>query len=116
MSTTRARTTLRDLAQLDGVVLAFESGPDGTLKGFEANGDVPHEMAEKASEYCITVTRLFSTLSGGFTQASGIPWIPQHGWAYFGGEYMAAFGNRGGLGVFVETAKADFNRLFRLLM
>jgi roadblock/LC7 domain-containing protein len=38
------------------------------------------------------------------------------GWAYSGGEYSVAIGAGGTRGVFVETAKADFNRLFEVLV
>jgi roadblock/LC7 domain-containing protein len=41
-------------------------------------------------------------------------WVPQQGWAYSGGEWTVAIG--GNRGVFVETAKADFNRLFQALV
>ena len=41
-------------------------------------------------------------------------WVPQQGWAYSGGEMTAAIG--GNKGVFVETAKADFNQLFQVLV
>ena len=52
---------------------------------------------------------LFNTLGGAFTQLSGMPWSPQQGWAYSGGEWtVCVAGNKG---VFVETAKADFNEL-----
>ncbi|MGH2590111.1 MAG: DUF2173 family protein [Actinomycetota bacterium] len=38
------------------------------------------------------------------------------GWAYSGGDYTVAIGEGGTKGVFVETAKADFNRLFQTLV
>ena len=37
----------------------------------------------------------------------------EQGWAYSGGEYTVAVGEGGTNGVFVETAKADFNTLFK---
>lgn len=40
-------------------------------------------------------------------------WTPQHGWMYAGGDWTVAVGGR--RGVFVETAKADFNQLFAAL-
>ncbi len=43
-------------------------------------------------------------------------WTPPQGWAYSGGEYTVAIGKGGTKGVFIETAKADFNELFRLLV
>lgn len=41
-------------------------------------------------------------------------WVPQQGWAYSGGDWTVAIsGNRG---VFVETARTDFNQLFQVLV
>ena len=41
-------------------------------------------------------------------------WVHQKGWAYSGGHWTVAIvGNRG---VFVETAQADFNKLFPVLV
>ena len=57
---------------------------------------------------------LFRTLGGAFTHISGMNWVPQQGWAYSGGEWTVAVG--GNRGVFVETAKADFNKLFEALV
>ena len=41
-------------------------------------------------------------------------WVPQKGWAYSGGDWTVAIG--GNRGVFVETAHADFNNLFQVLV
>jgi roadblock/LC7 domain-containing protein len=41
-------------------------------------------------------------------------WVPQQGWAYSGGDFTAAIG--GNQGVFIETAKTDFNQLFEVLV
>jgi roadblock/LC7 domain-containing protein len=59
---------------------------------------------------------LFNTLAGAFSQMSGMNWTPQKGWAYSGGEWTVAIGGGGYQGVFIETAKADFNKLFELLV
>lgn len=42
--------------------------------------------------------------------------MPQQGWAYSGGEYSVAIGGKGYCGVFIKTAKADFNRLLQMLV
>jgi roadblock/LC7 domain-containing protein len=47
---------------------------------------------------------------------SGMNWTPQQGWAYSGGDWTVAVGEGGRKGVFIETAKADFNDLFRVLV
>jgi roadblock/LC7 domain-containing protein len=48
---------------------------------------------------------LCNTLAGAFTHITKTQWVPQTVWSYSGGN----------TGVFVETAKADFNQLFKAL-
>jgi roadblock/LC7 domain-containing protein len=57
---------------------------------------------------------MFNTLAGAFSQLSKMKWVPQQGWAYSGGDWTVAIG--GNKGVFVETTKADFNKLFEVLI
>jgi len=72
------------------------------------------ELAGASAQFCATVTMLFNTLAGAFTQISKMSWVPQQGWMYAGGEFTVAIG--GYRGVFVETAKADFNKLYKALV
>jgi roadblock/LC7 domain-containing protein len=72
------------------------------------------EMAAMSAQFCSSVTQLFNTLAGAFTQMSKMAWTPQRGWMYAGGDWTVAIG--GNKGVFVETAKADFNKLFAALV
>ncbi len=109
-------TTLDDLAKMDGVVIAFEYAADGKLADYKAKGNIPREVAANAAQFCATLTMTFNTLSGAFTQLSGQKWVPQQGWMYAGGDYTVAIGGNGYRGVFIETAKADFNKLFQLLV
>ncbi len=81
---------------------------------YKAKMDMSREMAEMTAQFCATVTMMFNTLAGGYTQLSEMKWVPQQGWAYSGGEWTVAIG--GNRGVFVETAKADFNKLFEILV
>ncbi len=108
--------TLTDLAQLDGVVLAFEFAPDGRLLNHNANTETSPEMAAMVAQFCASVTMNFNTLAGAFSKLSSMPWVPQQGWAYAGGEYSVAIGGKGYRGVFIKTARADFNRLFQMLV
>lgn len=103
-------STLADLLEIEGVVAAGEFTRDGGLVDFEASMDMPDDLAENAAQFCATVTLLFDTLGGSFTELSGMNWAPQHGWMYAGGDYTVAIG--GNRGVFVETERADFNRLY----
>jgi len=106
--------TLQELLKIDGVVAAGEFKADGALVGFESSMDMSRELAEMSAQFCSSVTTLFNTLGGAFTKLSGMPWSPQQGWAYSGGQYTVAVG--GNRGVFIETAKVDFNKLFDTLI
>jgi roadblock/LC7 domain-containing protein len=108
--------TLDELSQIDGVVLAFEFAPEGTLLGHRASAGASPEMAAMAAQFCASVTMTFNTLAGAFTKLSNMPWVPQQGWAYSGGEFTVAIGERGYKGVFIKTDKADFNKLFQTLV
>src|SRR5262249_60273730 len=106
--------TLDELLKIDGVVAAGEFTADGKLVDYKAKMDMSPEMAAMTAQYCATVTMMFNTLAGAFSQLSKMKWVPQQGWAYSGGEWTVAIGGkRGG---FLETAKADFNRLFKGLV
>ncbi len=105
--------SLDDLLDIEGVAAAGEFTPDGELVDYKAKMDMSEEMAQMTAQFCATVTMMFDTLASSFTQLSGMNWVPQQGWAYSGGDWTVAIG--GNRGVFVETAKADFNRLFQAL-
>ena len=102
-----------ELLKLDGVVAAGEFAADGKLVDFKATMDMSPELAAMSAQFCATVTMLFNTLAGAFSRLSQMNWVPQQGWAYSGGDYTVAVGAN--KGVFVETAKADFNQLFQAL-
>ena len=106
-------TSLDDLLDIEGAA-AGEFTPEGDLVDYKAKMDMSEEMAQMTAQFCATVTMMFNTLAGSFTQLSGMNWVPQQGWAYSGGEWTVAIG--GNRGVFVETARADFNRLFEALV
>ncbi len=106
--------SLDDLLKIDGVAAAGEFAADGKLVDFKANMDMSPEMAAMSAQFCATLTMLFNTLAGAFAQLSQMKWVPQQGWMYAGGDWTVAVG--GNRGVFVETAKADFNELFRALV
>ncbi len=108
--------TLDELLDIEGVVAAGEFEADGSLRDYKAKMDMSPEMAQMTSQFCATVTMMFNTLANSYTRLSGMPWVPQQGWAYSGGEWTVAVGGGGYKGVFVETAKADFNKLFEALV
>ena len=109
-------SSLAELAAVDGVVVAFEFTPEGKLAEYKSGAGVPAEQAGMAAQFCAAVTMNFNVLAGAFTKLSGMSWVPQQGWAYSGGEYTVAIGGDGYKGVFIKTAKADFNKLFQMLV
>ncbi len=107
--------TLQELLDIEGVVAAVEFRLDGSLLDYEAKMDISEEMAQTTAQYFAAVSLMFNMLASSFTNLSSMDWVPQHGWAYSGGEWTACIGDGGRRGVFVETSKADFNRLFEAL-
>jgi roadblock/LC7 domain-containing protein len=106
--------SLDDLLDIEGVAAAGEFTPDGELVDYKARMDMSPEMAQMTAQFCATVTMMFNTLAGSFTQLSGMNRVPQQGWAYSGGDWTVAIG--GNRGVFIEISKGDFNRLFEALV
>jgi roadblock/LC7 domain-containing protein len=104
---------LDELLQIDGVFAAGEFTADGKLLDYKSRGEMSNELAQMSAQFCASVSMLFNTLGGAFTQLSGMKWAPQQGWMYAGGDWTVAVG--GNRGVFVETAKADFNKLYAAL-
>jgi roadblock/LC7 domain-containing protein len=106
--------TLDDLLRISGVVAAGEFSPDGRLVDYRATIEMTPEMASMAATLCAPVNVMFETLASEFMRYSGMQWLPMRGWAYSGGEWTVAIG--GNRGVFVATASADFNELFKALV
>src|SRR4030095_13067073 len=105
---------LDDLLKIDGAVAAGEFAPDGAVVDFKANMNMSRELAATTAQFCATVSMLFNTLAGAHSQLSGMRWLPQQGWAYSGGDMTVAVGGR--YGIFIRTEKADFTRLFEVLV
>ncbi len=108
--------TLDELAQIDGVVIAFEFAPDGKLLGHKGNAATSPETAALAAQFCAAVTTSFNTVGRALTKLSNVSWLPQQGWVYSGGDYTVAIGGQGYRGLFIKTDKADFNQLFQILV
>ena len=108
--------TLDEIIQIPGVVIASQFGPDGELLDYRISGDVEitDEMAGMCAELCMPVNIMFDTMAQEFMRFSDMKWLPRRGWAYSGGDWTVAMGDN--CGVFVETAKADFNQLFHILV
>ncbi|MFY9794817.1 MAG: DUF2173 family protein [Candidatus Nitrosopolaris sp.] len=105
-----------ELLTLGGVTAAAEFASDGKIIEYRSNTDTPKEIAEISGQFCAIVSMLFNTLAGAFTNLSKTQWVPQKVWSYSGGDWTIFISGGGNTGIFVETAKADFNQLFKALV
>ena len=106
--------SLDELLEIEGVVAAGDFTDDGRLVNYRTKVGMTDDAAAMWAELCAPVNVMFETLAEQFMRYSEMDWKPQKGWAYTGGEWTIAVG--GHRGVLVETAKADFNSLFRILV
>jgi roadblock/LC7 domain-containing protein len=106
-----AEDKLDRLMSLPGAVAVGEFTPDGKLVRYK--GQLSPQAAEMAAMMCGTTSSLFAKQSGEFSEKTGMKWTPFKGFAVTAGEFsVCAAGNTG---LFVETAKADFNKIFQAL-
>jgi roadblock/LC7 domain-containing protein len=105
---------LDELLKMDGVLAAGEFTKDGKMVDFKSSMNMPEETASMTAQFCATVSMTFDTLAGAYSRLTGTSWTPQQGWAYTGGDMTVAVG--GNLGAFIKTEKADFNKLFKVLV
>jgi roadblock/LC7 domain-containing protein len=103
-----------ELLKIEGVVAVGEFRPDGSLVDYKASTDMTPEPAAMSAQFCSSGTQLFNTLAGSFARLSKMSWTPQLRLAYPSSDWTVAVG--GNKGVFIETAKADFNHLFSELV
>lgn len=96
---------------LKGAFAAGEFSPGGELIIYK--GQLPEEVAKLTAKMCAANTLLGTTQAESFTRITGLKWTPFHGWAVAAGDYSVCV--MGHIGVFVETAKADFNDIFKVL-
>ena len=96
---------------LKGAVAAGEFTPGGDLVTFK--GDLTEDIAKMTAKMCAANTLMGTTQAESFTLISGMRWTPFRGWAVAAGDYSVCV--MGHIGVFVETAKADFNDIFKVL-
>lgn len=106
-----AADKLDKLMDLPGAVAVGEFTPDGKLIRYK--GKLTKEAAELAAMMCGTTSSMFAKQSGDFSEKTGMKWTPFKGFAVSAGDFsVCAAGNTG---LFVETAKADFNKIFQAL-
>jgi roadblock/LC7 domain-containing protein len=102
---------LNRLMGLNGAVSAGEFSATGELVSYQ--GKLSEEIARMTAKLCAANTLMGTTQAESFTRLSGMNCTPFHGWAVAAGDYSICV--MGHIGVFVETAKADFNAIFKVL-
>jgi roadblock/LC7 domain-containing protein len=102
---------LTRLMGLGGAIAAGEYGPTGELVSHQ--GDLTGEVAAIVARMCAANTLMGTSQAETFARLSGQKWTPFHGWAVSAGDYSVCV--LGNIGVFVESAKADFNDIYKVL-
>ena len=102
---------LKRLMDLGGAVAAGEFGPSGELISYQ--GELPKDVALLVAKMCAANTLMGTTQAESFTRISDMKWTPFHGWAVSAGDFSICV--LGHVGIFVETAKADFNDIYKVL-
>ncbi len=102
---------LDKLMALKGAIAAGEFGVDGSLVTYK--GNLKEEHAKMVAMMCAANSLMGKMQAEGFTAYTGMKWTPFKGWAVAAGDYSVCV--MGNVGVFVETAKADFNEIFKTL-
>jgi roadblock/LC7 domain-containing protein len=102
---------LDKIMTLPGAVAVGEFTQEGKLVRYK--GQLTKEAAEMAAMMCGLTSAMFSKQTAEFSEKTGMNWTPFKGFAVTAGEYsVCAAGN---IGAFVETKKADFNKIFEAL-
>ncbi len=105
--------SLDELLKFDGVAAAGLFSPEGKLVEYKSKTEMSKEMAEMTAKFCGTVNMMFDTLASAYTLLYKMNWVPQHNWMYSGGDWTVMIS--GTRGVFVESSKADLEKLLKAL-
>ena len=65
--------------------MAIGSSAGRQIGDYKAKMEMSRELASMTAQFCASVTMMFNTLAGAYTQISKMQWTPQKGWAYSGG-------------------------------
>jgi roadblock/LC7 domain-containing protein len=103
---------LTNLMSLNGAVSAAECKPDGGHISYIIKGNQTQE-SDKMTERLCAINSLMATIVESFTHISEMNWTPFRGWAVAAGDYTVFVVNH--IVVIVETDKADFNEIFKVL-
>lgn len=111
MESKECNLSLDELLKFEGVMAAGIFSPEGKLVDYKANTDMPKEMAEMTAKFCGAVNMMFDALASAYSQLFKMNWVPQHNWMYSGGDWIVLIS--GTRGVFVESSKADLEKLLK---
>jgi len=113
MNKAECNLSLDELLNFEGVMAAGIFNPEGKLVDYKSKTGMPKEMAQTTAKFCGAVNMMFDALASAYTQLYKMNWVPQHNWMYSGGDWTVMIsGNRG---VFVESSKADLEKLLKAL-
>ena len=113
MNKAECNLSLDELLNFEGVMAAGIFNPEGKLVDYKSKTGMPKEMAQTTAKFCGAVNMMFDALASAYTQLYKMNWVPQHNWMYSGGDWtVMVSGNRG---VFVESSKADLEKLLKSL-
>ncbi|NMB84733.1 MAG: DUF2173 family protein [Methanothrix sp.] len=113
MNKTECNLSLDELLGFNGVVAAGIFSPEGKLVDYKSKTDMPPEMAKMTAKFCGAVNMMYDALASAYSELYKMKWVPQQNWMYSGGDWTVIIsGNRG---VFVESSKADLERLLKAL-
>ncbi len=105
--------SLDELLKFEGVMAAGIFSPEGKLVDYKSKTGMPKEMAEMTAKFCGAVNNMFDALASAYSQLYKMNWLPQHNWMYSGGDWTVLIS--GTRGVFVESSKADLEKLLKAL-
>lgn len=92
-----------------GAVATGRFTADGRLVEKRAkSADVTDELAGVASQFAATLGMVLRTFSASYSQLSGIPLVPFHGWIYSGGEMTSVVQND--VWTILRTADSSFRQ------
>ncbi len=113
MNRKECNLSLDELLKFDGVMAAGIFSPEGKLVDYKSKTDMPEAMARMTAKFCGTVNMTFDALASAYSELFKMKWVPQHNWMYSGGDWTIMIS--GTRGVFVESSKADVEKLLKAL-
>jgi roadblock/LC7 domain-containing protein len=113
MNRSECNLSLDELLKFDGVMAAGIFSPEGKLVDYKSKTGMPKEMAQMTAKFCGAVNMMFDALASAYSDLYKMNWVPQHNWMYSGGDWTVIIS--GTRGVFVESSKADLEKLLKAL-